>query len=79
MMKHIKDCIFYTDYWSSFSEVLPTERHMLGKPHTVTIERDNSNTRHHLGRFTRKAKVVSSKAAMVDMTLRLWQALTLDT
>jgi hypothetical protein len=78
-VKHIKDCIFYTDNWSSFSEVLPPERHVVRKTHTVTSERDDSNTRHHLGRFTRRTKVVSRKVAMVDMTLRLRQALTLDT
>jgi IS1 family transposase len=50
-VKHIKNCIFYTDNWSVFSEVLPPERHIAGKAHTGAIERDNSNTRRHLGRF----------------------------
>jgi hypothetical protein len=38
------------------------------------IEHDNSNTRHHLGRFTRRTKVVSQKQEMVDLTLRIWHA-----
>ena len=78
-VKHIKDCIFYTDNWPVFAEVLPPERHITGKAHTVAIERDNSNTRHHLGRFTRRSKIVSKKVEMVDLTLKLWQILTLET
>jgi IS1 family transposase len=77
-VKHIKDCIFYTDNWSVFADVLPPERHIAGKTHTAAIERDNSNTRHHLGRFTRRTKIVSKKVAMVDLTLKLWQMLTLE-
>jgi len=77
-VKHLKECIFYTDKWSVFADVLPPERHIVGKAHTVAIERDNSNTRHHLGRFTRRTKIVSKKVAMVDLTLKLWQILTLE-
>jgi IS1 family transposase len=75
-VKHLKDCTFYTDNWDAFAEVLPPERHVIGKNGTVCIERDNSNTRHHLGRFTRRTKIVSKKSDMVDTTLKLWQALT---
>ena len=49
---------------------------MIGKSGTVAIEQDNSNTRHHIGRMTRKTKVVSKTVEMVDMTLKLWCALT---
>jgi insertion element IS1 protein InsB len=68
-VSHLKNCIFYTDTWDdAFAEVLPPARHIMGKAHTVEIERDNSNTRHHLGRFTRRTKVVSRKEFMVDLT-----------
>ena len=77
-VKHCIDCIFYTDSWDAFAEVLPGERHIIGKAHTIDIERDNSNTRHHLARFTRRTKVVSQKEYMVDLTLKLWQALADD-
>jgi len=43
---------------------------------TGCIERDNSNTRHHLGRFTRKTKVVSKCEQMVDYSLWIWHAVT---
>jgi IS1 family transposase len=56
--------------------VLPKERHIIGKKHTVAIEQDNSNTRHHLGRFTRRTKVVSKRDVMVDTSLKLWKNLT---
>ena len=75
-VKHCKGCTFYTDNWDAFAEVLPPERHIIGKAHTIDIEHDNSNTRHHLGRFTRRTKVVSQKESMVDLSLKLWQALT---
>jgi IS1 family transposase len=74
-VKHLKQCRFYTDRWSAFAEVLPAERHVIGKDHTVLIERDNGNTRHHLGRFTRRTKVVSKKDFMVDYSIRIWCAL----
>ena len=33
---------------------------------------NNSNTRHHLARFTRRTKVVSRCKFMVDLSIRLW-------
>jgi IS1 family transposase len=56
--------------------VLPKDRHVIGKKHTTSIESDNSNVRHDMGRFTRKSKVVSQCEVMVDLTLRLWYAVT---
>ena len=75
-VKHLKNCVFYTDDWAAFAKVLPKKRHVIGKPPTVAIEQDNSNTRHHLGRFTRQTKVVSKRNKMVNTSLKLWQALT---
>jgi insertion element IS1 protein InsB len=75
-VKHLEDCIFYTDDWDAFAKILPPERHVIGKAHTIVIERDNSNTRHHLGRFTRRTKVVSQLEHMVDISMRIWHAIT---
>jgi len=75
-VKHLKNCIFYTDDWDAFAKILPPERHIIGKAGTITIEQDNSNTRHYLGRFTRRTKVVSKKDEMVNMSISLWLALT---
>ena len=76
-VKHLKKCKFYTDAWEVFAKVLPKSRHFVGKSHTHIIESNNSNTRHHLGRFTRKTKVVSRSEHAVDLSLKLWQALSL--
>ena len=75
-VKHLENCTFFTDNWDAFAEVLPPERHIIGKSGTAAIEQDNSNTRHHLGRFTRRTKVVSKSDVMVDLTLRIWHAVT---
>ena len=75
-VKHLTNCTFYTDYWDAFAEILPPERHIIGKAHTIDIEHDNSNTRHYLARFTRRTKVVSKLEHMVDITLRIWHAVT---
>jgi IS1 family transposase len=75
-VKHLKNAVFYTDHWDAFAEVLPSERHIIGKSGTFAIEQNNSNTRHHLGRFTRRTKVVSKSPEMVDLTIRLWCSLT---
>ena len=75
-VKHLTDCVFYTDNWDAFAQVLPKERHIMGKAHTHTIERDNSNTRHYLGRMTRRTKVVSKSEDMIHASLKLWCALT---
>jgi insertion element IS1 protein InsB len=72
----LKDCKFYTDSWDAFAKVLPKDRHVIGKAHTISIEQDNSNTRHHLARFTRRTKVVTQKTDMVDVSLKLWHAMT---
>ncbi|MDR2699837.1 MAG: hypothetical protein LBC12_03370 [Nitrososphaerota archaeon] len=52
-------------------KVLPEGRYVIGKAHTVAIEQDNGNTCHHLGRFTRRTKVVSKYDTMVDTSLKL--------
>ncbi len=65
-------CTYYTDDWKSYAELIPAEQHVIGKEHTCRIESDNSNTRHRVGRFTRRTKVVSKSKEMVDLTMRLW-------
>jgi IS1 family transposase len=69
-------CTFYTDGRDAFAKALPPGRHVAGKAHTTDIEHDNSNTRHHLGRFTRRTEAVSRKEFMADLTLRIWHAVT---
>jgi insertion element IS1 protein InsB len=75
-VKHLTHCLFYTDNWDAFAKILPKERHIIGKAHTITIQQDNSNTRHHLARMTRRTKVVSKSLEMLNTSLKLWCALT---
>ena len=74
-LSHLKDCTFYTDDWDAFTKVLPRDRHIIGKKHTISIEQDNSNTRHHLGRVTRRTKIVSRSEEMIYLSMTLWHAL----
>jgi insertion element IS1 protein InsB len=70
-VKPLENGRFYTDNWNAFAKFLPKNRHIIGKSGTVCIGRDNSNTRHHLGRMTRRTKVVSKKESMVNGSLKL--------
>ena len=71
-IKHCSKATFYTDDWDAFAKVLPKNRHVIGKEHTVSIERNNSNTRYYLGRFNRKTKIVSKSEYMLNLSLQLW-------
>lgn len=74
-VKHLKNCTFSTDYWGAFSKVLPQDRHLIGKDGTLSIEQDNSDTRHHLARMTRRTKVVSENVSRVYDSMKLWAAM----
>ena len=78
-LKHLKECIFYTDAWDAFAKILPSDRHIIGKAYTHIIESNYFNTRHHLGRFTRKTKIVSKCEYAVDNALKLEYSLTDNT
>ena len=52
--------------------MIPAERHVIGKRGTHGVERDNSNTRHRVGRFNRRTKVVSHSEEMIDLSMRIW-------
>ena len=71
-LEHLKEATFYTDDWSAFAAVLPNDRHAIGKTHTVSIERNNSNTSHHLARMTRRTNVVSHSEKMIALSMRLF-------
>ena len=68
-----KNIIFYSDDWSTFQKVFTdnNEKDFIGKQYTPPIERHNSNTRHYLGRFHRRTKIVSRSMEMVDISIKL--------
>ena len=62
---------YYTDDWDVYGKIIPEVRHVVGKEHTISIEQNNSNVRHYLGRMTRRTKVVSRSMLMIDLSLRI--------
>jgi len=38
-VKHLKDCIFYTDDWDAFAKVLPKKHHIIGKALRLLLSR----------------------------------------
>jgi insertion element IS1 protein InsB len=75
-VNHVTAWLFYTENWAAFAQVLPQARHRIGKAHTQAIERDQSTTRPHLARMTRRTNVVSQSAAMIHASFKRWCALT---
>jgi insertion element IS1 protein InsB len=66
------ECLYYTGEWAVYPDVIPIEQHIVSKAGTHLMESNNANTRHRVARFTRRTKVVSKSATMVDLTIRLW-------
>lgn len=68
-----KNITFYSDDWLTFQKVFTdnNEKHYIGKEYTHSLERHNSNTRHYLGRFHRRTKIVSRSRQMVEISIKL--------
>ena len=74
-LAHLNDCLFYTNDGDALAKVWPPERQLIGKKYTIAIEADNTNTGHHLGRMSRRRKIVSQSEEMIGLTIRLWHGL----
>jgi insertion element IS1 protein InsB len=74
---HLENCIFLLITGMLSPRFYPRDViYIIGKAHTIDIGHDNSNAHHHLGRFTRRTKVVSRSELMVELTLRIWHVVT---
>ena len=62
---------FASDYWKSYEEFIPEEKHLQSKSETFTIESYNSRIRHYLARFKRKTKCYSKSILMIEYSLKL--------
>ena len=62
---------FCTDYWKSYQEFNPWEKHIQTKAETYTVEGYNSRIRHYLARFKRKGKCGSMSEYMLQRSLNL--------
>jgi insertion element IS1 protein InsB len=63
--------MYYTDYWKSYREFLPEEKHIQSKAETFTVEGYNSRIRHFLARFRRRTKCYSKRIYMIVYSLKL--------
>jgi insertion element IS1 protein InsB len=50
---------FASDYWKSYEEFIPSDKHLQTKAETFTVEGYNSRIRHYLSGFHRKTKCYS--------------------
>ena len=55
--------------------MIPSSQLLAGQQYTHAIELYNSNIRHFPARFRRRTKVMSEKAYMADLSLRLYHHL----
>jgi insertion element IS1 protein InsB len=63
--------MFASDYWKSYEEFVPPEKHLQTKKATYTVEGYNSRVRHYLARFKRKGKYYSKAEYMIVISLNL--------
>ena len=62
---------YASDYWKSYEEFIPEEKHLQTKAETYTVEGYNSRIRHYLARFKRKGKCYSKAVFMIEISLKL--------
>jgi insertion element IS1 protein InsB len=62
---------FCSDYWKSYAELIPSEKHMESKAETFTVEGYNSLFRHFLARMRRKSKCYSKSKEMLYFSILL--------
>ena len=63
---------YFTDYWEAYSDFIPSNKHIMSKKETYTIEGYNSLFRHYVARFNRKTKCYSKSDEMIVCTLNLF-------
>lgn len=63
-----------SDYWKSYEEIVPKEKHIQSKAETFTVEGYNSLFRHFLARMRRKSKCYSKSKYMLELSVLLLMA-----
>jgi insertion element IS1 protein InsB len=74
LWNNIKDMsaqYYASDYWKSYEEFIPAEKHLQTKAETYTVEGYDSRIRHYLARFKRKGKCYSKAVFMIEISLNL--------
>ena len=67
-MENFKMILWYTDKFSAYN-VLPHEKHIVGKIYTQRIERENLTLRNRLKRLNRKTLGYSKSSEMHDKVI----------
>ena len=63
-----------SDYWKSYEQIVPKEKHIQSKSETFTVEGYNSLFRHFLARMRRKSKCYSKCIKMLKLSILLLMA-----
>jgi IS1 family transposase len=70
-MKDIPIERYTSDYWASYDEFIPPEKHLKTKRETYTVEGYNCRLRHYLARLHRKTLCYSKTEYMLELSLNL--------
>ena len=70
-VSHIEAKFYATDKFSAYN-IIPKDKHLIGKLHTYTVERMNCILRHYLARFARKTYCWSKSLNMIVNSLLLF-------
>ena len=60
-----------SDYWKSYTKIVPKEKHIQSKAETFTVEGYNSLFRHFLARMRRKSKCYTKCIKMLEISVLL--------
>lgn len=63
--------IYCSDYWKSYGEFIPKDKHIQSKSETYTVEGYNSLIMHYLTKFKHKGKCYSEQVHMIEKSLDL--------
>ena len=70
-ISHIDAKFYATDKFSVYN-IIPEDKHLIGKSHTYTVERMNRLLRHYLARFARKTYFWPKSLNMIDNSVILF-------
>jgi len=71
-LRHLNIERFYTDDYPAYLEVLPAEKHTIGKQFTTHVERKNRDFRTHLKRLTRRTVCHSKEDDMHYLLIKMY-------
>ena len=70
-ISHIDTKFYATDKFLAY-DIIPPDKHLIGKSHTFTVERMNRLLSHYLARFARKTYCWSCSLSMISFSVSLF-------